>query len=165
MAPGSRGAATTPGGLMLGGWLDVCGCGSLPPAGWVQPGPRVVGPPGVACEEMDMGTDASDALWVEVHGTTVELGGALVAVAQVAELTERLRGQTIERLDLGDLDLDDGPALAALVTLVRRLSDNGLVTVFEAPQMLAHTLYKVGMLRGGRLVLLAPRMDQGTTAG
>lgn len=68
-------------------------------------------------------------------------------------------------LVLGDLDVDDGVSTAAWVDVVRHLRDRwGGVTLVEAPQMLAHTLYKVGDLRDGRLELVRPREDEGTTA-
>ena len=48
---------------------------------------------------------------------------------------------------------------------VRALRDHfGSVTLVEAPQMLAHSLYKVGDLADGRIVLVMPRSDEGLTA-
>jgi len=69
-------------------------------------------------------------------------------------------------LDLEGLDLDDGVAAALWHDLVRRVRDHhGQITIAHAPQMLAHSLYKVGDLLDGRVVLLFPRSDEGTTAG
>lgn len=52
------------------------------------------------------------------------------------------------RIDLDELDADDGAGVAVLTTLLRELLDRGgEITLVRAPQMLAHTLYKTGMLR------------------
>ena len=51
-----------------------------------------------------------------------------------------------------------------MVNAVRALRDRwGHAELRHAPQMLAHTLYKVGDLRS-RITLVAPREDEGTTA-
>ena len=62
------------------------------------------------------------------------------------------------------LDLDAGEAVAAAVDGVRALLVGRRLILVEAPQMLAHTLYKVGMLADPRLALERPREDEGTTA-
>jgi hypothetical protein len=67
-------------------------------------------------------------------------------------------------LELGELDLDEGVAVAEAVNAVRALAGLwGPLRLHEAPQMLAHTLYKVGAL-GPHLVLVDPRSDEGTMA-
>lgn len=70
------------------------------------------------------------------------------------------------RLLLADLDLEDGVAVAHLVTALRALrSRSGRLVLVQAPQMLAHTLYKVGALHDPGLVLVDPRQDEGLGAG
>jgi anti-anti-sigma regulatory factor len=64
------------------------------------------------------------------------------------------------QLDLSDLELDDGSAVAETVNAIRELLELAPVLVSNAPQMLAHTLYKVGLLEGGRLTLHEPRADE-----
>ena len=61
-------------------------------------------------------------------------------------------------LDLDDVDVDDGPELARMVSDLRRqateLRARGDVLVLRhCPQMLAHTLYKAGVLERGELEL------------
>lgn len=61
-------------------------------------------------------------------------------------------------LDLEDVDVDDGPELARMVSDLRRraaqLRQQGEVLVLRhCPQMLAHTLYKAGVLVRGELEL------------
>ncbi len=61
-------------------------------------------------------------------------------------------------LDLEDVDADDGPALARLVSELRAraaaLRAQGDVLVLRhCPQLLAHTLYKAGVLERGELEL------------
>jgi hypothetical protein len=68
-------------------------------------------------------------------------------------------------LDCQDLELTDGLAVARMVDLIRELARRwGGLCVDRAPQMLAHTLYKPGLLRDGQIRLRAPREDEGTTA-
>lgn len=68
-------------------------------------------------------------------------------------------------LDLADLDLEDGVAVAHLVTGLRALRARcDRLVLVAAPQMLAHTLYKVGALSDPGLVLVAPRQDEGMGA-
>ncbi len=69
------------------------------------------------------------------------------------------------RLDMLDLDLEDGVSVAETVNALRiLLARHGTLTIHHAPQMLAHTLYKIGMLEDGRLVLVQPRVEHPTVA-
>lgn len=107
-------------------------------------------------------------LCVDTGRVLVEAEGTAAHHTDVVESLVRTRALEKVELDLEGLDLDDGLAAAAWHDLVRRLRDmspSGFVTLVRAPQMLAHTLYKVGDLRDGRIVLVAPRSDEGTTAG
>jgi len=68
------------------------------------------------------------------------------------------------RLELYGLDLDSGQAVVTWHEVVRRLRDRtGHLVLVDAPQMLAHSLYKVGDLTDGRIELVEPRMDDGIT--
>lgn len=102
----------------------------------------------------------------ERHGVVVS---GDVAGPEGATLAEALRalpsaGEVV--LDLADLDLDDGVAVAHLVTGLRALRARcDRLVLVAAPQMLAHTLYKVGALSDPGLVLVAPRQDEGMGAG
>lgn len=69
-------------------------------------------------------------------------------------------GDGIIHLELDELELDDGSAVAEAVNALRRLLTHGPVVLHHAPQMLAHTLYKTGMLQGDRLQLETPRVDE-----
>ena len=78
---------------------------------------------------------------------------------------EACRGlPTSERLTLQmlDLDVDGGPACAALVDAVRVLATRTSVVLEDAPQSLAHVLYRVGDLR--RIELVRPRVESPTVA-
>jgi len=64
-------------------------------------------------------------------------------------------------LDLADVEVDDGPALASLVTRLRRLADeHGALELHACPQLLAHTLYKAGLLLHGRIRLASVRDEE-----
>jgi len=64
-------------------------------------------------------------------------------------------------LELDDLEVDDGPALAELVTHLRALvREHGAVELRDCPQLLAHTLYKTGELRHGRIRLASVREEE-----
>jgi len=106
-----------------------------------------------------------DFCWSE--GLTVE-GDATFEDAQTlfaaAMVGAPQAGIPVE-LHLYGLDLDTGAATGAWHQVTRMLRDHfGRVTLVEAPQMLAHSLYKVGDLTDGRIVLVSPRTDEGITA-
>lgn len=63
-------------------------------------------------------------------------------------------------LDLTQTEPEDGPELARLVTWIRELARHHPVVLVGAPQMLAHTLYKAGLLRSGRIALKNPRVEE-----
>jgi len=100
-----------------------------------------------------------DGLWLRIDGTLAGPQPGLGAAWGAA-----LPAGAHPRLDLADLDVDDGVAVTFVVDAIRALRARAPVTVRAAPQMVAHTLYKVGDLRGGDIVLVAPREDEGTTA-
>ncbi len=76
---------------------------------------------------------------------------------------ESLGTGSVARLDLEELELLDGVAVARMVDVVRLLlGGSRRVEVFKSPQSLAHTLYRAGMLRGdARLELIEPRQEEG----
>ena len=66
-------------------------------------------------------------------------------------------------VDLAELEFerDDGVLVAGWIDRVRALlREHGRVNLRHCPQMLAHTLYKVGLLRDGRIVLIDPREEE-----
>ncbi len=64
---------------------------------------------------------------------------------------------------LDEADLADGAAVARMVDAVRLLLARfGRVRLVRSPQVLAHTIYRAGMLRpGSRLELIEPREEEG----
>ncbi len=97
----------------------------------------------------------------------VRVGGSIdrsVAAAFAQALTRDVKtlcaGDATIHLNFGDLELDDGSAVAEAVNVLRALLAQAHVVVRNAPQMLAHTLYKTGMLRGERLALETPRQEE-----
>ena len=58
-------------------------------------------------------------------------------------------------LQLRELDIEDGVSMACIVSTLRLLRP---LLLIEAPQMLAHTLYKTHMLSTG-ITLLRPREE------
>lgn len=74
------------------------------------------------------------------------------------------RGNARIELDLSDLELDDGSAVAEAVNAIRELLADSPVVLRQAPQMLAHTLYKAGLLRDGQLSLVEPRTEHGAAS-
>ena len=67
-------------------------------------------------------------------------------------------------LDLEELDLPDGVAVAETVNALREILNTGRhLEIHFSPQMLAHTLYKSGMLENGRVTLIDP-VEEGSTA-
>ena len=70
----------------------------------------------------------------------------------------------VVHLYLDELDLLDGAAVAETVNALREIVNTrpGL-EIHRSPQMLAHTLYKAGMLEDGRITLIDP-VEEGSTA-
>ena len=66
----------------------------------------------------------------------------------------------MRRLDLADREPADSAEVAALVEEIRSLAATGPIHIHNCPQMVAHTLYKVGDLRDGRIVLVDPRQEE-----
>ena len=99
-------------------------------------------------------------------GERYTLAGDLDAEG-AARVLEAMEAQVLSAdhtsLDLEELDLLDGAAVALMVDLTRLLlSASGRVQVLKSPQSLAHTLYRVGMLEGdSRLELIEPREEEG----
>lgn len=64
-------------------------------------------------------------------------------------------------VDLGEVDVDRGRDVNALVDRLRALARPGKpVVVHACPQMLAHTLYKVGDLARGWIILASVRDEE-----
>jgi hypothetical protein len=67
----------------------------------------------------------------------------------------------VVRLDLDDEEADDPIALANRIDELRVLVDAGCtVELSNCPQLLAHTLYKAGLLRSGRVVIASVRSEE-----
>ena len=65
-------------------------------------------------------------------------------------------------LDLNDVEILSGTAMALLITAVRRiLIRHKKLVLINAPQMFAHTLYKTNMLVELDIKLISPREDTG----
>lgn len=64
---------------------------------------------------------------------------------------------------LDEAEIVGGPATARMVDAVRLLRDRfSRLRLVRAPQALAHSLYRVGMLRpGGRIEMVDPRDEEG----
>lgn len=64
-------------------------------------------------------------------------------------------------IDLDAVETDDGPALARLVSRLRSLAEReGSVVLVNCPQMLAHTLFKSGVLGAGRIHVASWRQEE-----
>ena len=74
-------------------------------------------------------------------------------------------GERGVELDLAEVEIEPGVegglAVARWVDELRaRMQDHGRVRVCNCPQLLAHTLYKAGLLRDGRLELVDVREEE-----
>ncbi len=62
---------------------------------------------------------------------------------------------------LADVDALDGKAMATLVALIHdALLDGSRVTLRQAPQIVAHNLYRLDLLRHAGLVLIETRVEE-----
>ncbi len=98
------------------------------------------------------------------RSTRIRIGGVIDAsiAAAFGQAVERdvkvmAAGSNPIELDFEQLELHDGSAVQEAVNALRKLLRQGPLVVRYAPQMLAHTLSKAGLLQGGRLRLEAPR--------
>jgi len=67
----------------------------------------------------------------------------------------------INSLLLDELDIADGVAATQAVNMVRYLlARTPSLSIHGAPQVLAHNLYRTGLLREGGITLLAMREDE-----
>jgi hypothetical protein len=101
---------------------------------------------------------------IRVAGSIDAESAAAFASALTSDVPVLARGAASIELELGELELDDGTAVAEAVNGLRALMRRARVTLREAPQMLAHVLYKAGMLEGGRLQLEATRDEEARSA-
>lgn len=105
---------------------------------------------------------------VEVRRTSAGLSvsGDLAsdnAAAFEASLSAAVQAQSESlRLDLADLHIDDGLAVVFAVNALRKLRTRSRrLILVHAPQILAHNLYRVGMLEGeGAIELVDMREDE-----
>ena len=97
-------------------------------------------------------------------------GGVYILVGnwgeQEIELTQShllsLPKSDVLLLDVNDVEILSGTAMALLITVIRRLLlHHHKLVLISAPQMLAHTLYKTNMLRECNIELITPREDSG----
>ena len=62
---------------------------------------------------------------------------------------------TKNTIQMTDVEIEDGPALAEFITTLRALSP---ITLIEPPQMLSHTIYKINAIGEDNITLIRPRM-------
>lgn len=94
---------------------------------------------------------------------TVDRDIAALFVEQLASLS--LEDAPVE-IDLEEADIEDGPICAVLVDHLRQAAYRvGTVILFRPPQVLAHALYRIGVL-GPRAVIqvVEPREELGTSS-
>lgn len=102
------------------------------------------------------------ALRSEGPFTVVEGEVEASSASAFASALASLGGDGPVQLELVDLELLDGVSVAEAVNAVRALARRrGPVLLRHAPQMLAHTLYKRGLLLQESLTLEDPRHDEG----
>lgn len=64
-------------------------------------------------------------------------------------------------IDLGGLDIEDGTGIAVAVNALRQLcAQTAKLILVGAPQMLAHNLYRIGLLDRGQIELIDMRQDE-----
>ncbi len=106
-----------------------------------------------------MRTDADEEAWFIIRGDLNAVSTARVLAALKAEPG----GGRTAALFLEETELLDGSATAQMVDAVRLLLERfKRVRLIRSPQVLAHSIYRVGMLAGDtRLELVEPREEEG----
>ena len=99
------------------------------------------------------------------EGATLVVGD--LREQNASDFESRLRTLVVEPggsviLDLRGLDIEDGVALATCINSLRELRGRASSLVLRgSPQMLAHNLYRSGMLEGpGAIELVDMRLDE-----
>ena len=106
-----------------------------------------------------MRTDADEEAWFILRGDLNAFSTARVLAALKAEPG----GPKTAALFLEEAEVIDGSATAQMVDAVRLLLDRfERVKIIRSPQVLAHSIYRVGMLAGDtRIELVEPREEEG----
>jgi anti-anti-sigma regulatory factor len=94
---------------------------------------------------------------IEGELSEVNIAGFERQLRSIASSTE----QTVT-LDLSELDIDDGIAVATVVNELRELrARSARLVLVGAPQILGHNLYRVGLLEGKHSIeLIDMRSDE-----
>jgi anti-anti-sigma regulatory factor len=105
------------------------------------------------------------AVAIEWQGESLSLAGDLAAVdAEALEqwFCQMASNETPRRLELAELDITDGVAATHMINIVRLiLGRYGEVCLSEAPQLLAHNLYRAGLFyEGSGITLEGMREDE-----
>ncbi len=104
------------------------------------------------------------------HGTGFVLTGDLDSAGArsiLRALDAEPHGGGLAEFLMEEAELTDGVSVTRMVEAVRLLlARYDRVQLVRSPQALAHSLYRVGMLKGAsRLFLIEPREDEGGGAG
>ena len=105
------------------------------------------------------------AINLREQGSTLVITGDLAArdAEKLEQWFQQLPTQnTPQSLELGELEIIDGVAATHMVNLVRLILErNGVVTLSGSPQLLAHNLYRAGLLyEGCAIQLIDMREDE-----
>jgi len=83
-----------------------------------------------------------------------------LAATMEAALASAGAGADGVTVDLSELDVVDGPALARAASALRSLARRTPLLIVGAPQILAHTLYRVGALEGPHAIRLSDTREE-----
>lgn len=103
----------------------------------------------------------SDELLVVLGEDSLAISGELTrrSSARLLQWIEAL--PAIAHLELADLDIEDGVAATEAVNVIRLMRSRvPLLRITAAPQVLAHNLYRTGLLMQGGIELIAMREDE-----
>jgi len=101
--------------------------------------------------------------WLRVTNDLLVVSGELTqsTVASFENELSRLPDLPPELVvDLSNFEIDDGVAAVAAVNAMRLLARGRHVILREAPQLLAHNLYRVAALEDGHITLQSMREDE-----
>ncbi len=109
-------------------------------------------------------TVAGDEVVCHQAGDAIVVSGVLHQAGIAAfrsQLLQAWRSGAVSRLELGNFDVDDAASVLAVVEVVRQLAAERPVTLRGAPQLIGHTLYRVGALGDDASITLeAMREDE-----
>lgn len=105
-------------------------------------------------------------MWIRQDESNLIYVEGELSEGNAAEFDEAFRGLSVATcestvLDMLAFDIADGVGVTTMINAIRHLLERTeKITIIAAPQLLAHNLYRVGMLADSRIKLVDMREEE-----